>query len=109
MKEIIFMNNNSADEKKSDIEWIEEFLDFLSGKMPGGITLDESAKPKLTIEQAFNVIWYLQEYFPILPNRYEKCTACDCIYDSANEGYYDEKEGAFYCDNCRCYAEKKEG
>lgn len=77
-------------------------------------------KPKLTADEAFSVIYYLQEELGILPDYYEQCRECKCLYDSYNEGVridnnstiiddegnevagnFPEDTYGLYCDNCR--------
>lgn len=98
-KEIKLLNDND-NKDWSDLEWIEEFNDFLQGTLPDGITMSESRKPKLTPEQSFAVIWYLQEHFCLLPDHIEKCSNCDKVYDSYETGIYSEKESKFFCQSC---------
>ena len=84
------------------LEQVQELFDFLQGTVPEDITLGRGHKPRLTRNQAFSVIWYLQEHLGILPDHYEKChrRGCDSdLYDSDEEGCL-----AIYCESCaeRC-------
>lgn len=98
--EIKLLKNN---EKKdwSDIEWVREFYEFLQGNEPETI---KSKQPlKLNKNEAFSVIWYLQEHFSIFPDTFEKCDNCGEIFDDASEGFYSEQGneiGQFFCGNC---------
>ena len=49
-----------------------------------GYTL--TAQPNLTPEQAFCVLYMLQEEFGLIPNTYEMCSKCKELYDSDVEG-----------------------
>lgn len=100
-KEItLFKNNDNRD--WTDIQWIEEFYEFLQGKLPEGVGMKH--KPKLSKEQAFKIIWYLQEHFPILPDDIEQCDVCGEIYDSGSQGYHSELTHKSYCsDSCEPY------
>ena len=67
-------------------EQIVEFYDFLQGKVPEGMTVKKP--PKLSQEQAFTVIWFLQEHLCVLPDNFEQCSTCHVIYNSDFEGFY---------------------
>lgn len=65
--------------------FIQLFYDFLLGKMhPDTISRENS--PDLTKEQAWHVIYCMQEYFGIFDDRFERCKICDSIYDSDKGG-----------------------
>ncbi len=94
----LLKNNNNRN--WSDIQWVEEFYDFLQGKIPEGIYLKRGNKPKLTPKQAMTVIWFMQEQFPVLPDTIERCYRCNYLYDSNSEGLHWETKGRLYCGNC---------
>lgn len=96
MKKLQLLKNNQ-DRDWTDLAWVDEFNDFLQGKMPDGITMPDP--PNLTEKQAFSVIWYLQEHFCLIPDNIERCVDCGVFFDSNGEGDYDEELGNF-CDNC---------
>jgi len=52
----------------------EELSEFLQGKKPEGYHLN--TMPHLTEEQAWTVIYVLQEKFRLIPDHYEKCDKC---------------------------------
>lgn len=101
------------------IEQVQEFYEWLQGKScPENIHFEK--KLNLSEEDAFRVIYYLQEHLEILPDNYERCDKCGCIYDSNEEGSYINKETTIvteggeeldanfpeemygcYCDDCR--------
>lgn len=99
---------------KIDLEQIDEqkiivFYEWLQGKdSPEGCKFEN--KLNLTADEAFTVLWYLQEVLEILPDKYEQCKECKCLYDSYYEGETiikdtceDESLHGFYCDCCRPY------
>lgn len=92
----LYKNNDNKD--WTDLEWINEFSAYLQGEKIE--SLSGHFKPKLTRQQAFRVIWYLQEHFPILPDSIEQCSKCDDLYNGHSSGYYSEKQGAHFCDSC---------
>ena len=97
--EIRLLKNNQ-NRTDTDLEWIEEFYQFLQGECPDSITLAWGDQPKLTSKKAFTIIWYLQVHFPILPDRIEKCWNCDDLFDTWSGGLYWESKGRHYCDGC---------
>lgn len=99
---ILFKNNDNRD--WDDQDWIEEFFEFLKGNVPDGIRIeDEESQVKLSAKQAYTVLWYLREHFPILPDFFTQCDNCHSIYNSDNSGYYSEKGneiGNSFCGVC---------
>lgn len=100
------------------LEQADAFYEWLQGKScPPGIEFQ--TKPQLTEEEAFSVIYYLQEKLGVLPDKFERCRECGCLYDSDSEGVNidgdsivvedgQEKDTNFpeemygnYCDSCR--------
>ena len=100
MNNEIKLQKNNDKRDWSDLEWIQEFHDFLQGNIPETITLSDESKVKLTPEQANSVIWYLQEHFPVFPDSIDMCDDCKQMYDSYSEGCYYEIEGKHYCGAC---------
>jgi hypothetical protein len=93
MDKIKLIKNNDHKEW-SDLQWVQEFYDFMRGTNPESI----GGKPmKLNDTTAFRIIWYLQEHFAIIPDTIEKCTSCKELYDSASQGHHSELTGGFYC------------
>ncbi|OPY59158.1 MAG: hypothetical protein A4E55_00375 [Pelotomaculum sp. PtaU1.Bin035] len=68
------------------LEQVEKLYRFLQGEVPDGF--DIKAMPNLSPDQAFSVIYYLQEGMRVLPDSYEKCRVegCNELYDSDAEG-----------------------
>jgi hypothetical protein len=89
------MGSNSGTIKLEDItqEQIEKFYEFLQGEVPDDLRMKRP--PHLSEQMAFRIIYYLQEEFEILPDIYERCKTCGCIYNSENEG------NDLHCDYCR--------
>lgn len=101
--------------------YVQQLYDFLQGKYhPTDINDD---KPNLTADQAWHVIYCLQEHFGVLDDRFERCRKCGDIYDSYEGGttidddsepkviednngnevkkVWKESEYGNYCDDCR--------
>lgn len=97
--EIKLLKNNN-DRTDSDLEWINEFYEFLQGNNPESIRISRGHQPKLSQKQAFTIIWYLQEHFSILPDHIERCNTCGDLYNSWSSGIYWESKGKHYCDCC---------
>lgn len=98
MNQKIKLIKNNQQRNWDDLDWINEFYEFLQGKVPVGIEL--GTKIRLNQQQAFAIIWYLQEHFPVFPDNIEKCDSCGIIYDTWREGYHSEKRMKNYCGNC---------
>jgi len=88
-----------------EIEQVQEFYEFLQGNRretvprsgTGKITWNPEDMPKLSKEQAFAIIYYLQEALYTMPDHYEKCRICGDLFDG-------DKDGCMggYCDECGC-------
>lgn len=94
----LFKNND--DRTDTDLQWVEEFHSFLQGCVPENIHLKRGRIPKMTAKKAMTIIWYLQEYFPILPDTIEMCSNCNSLFDSNSEGLYWETKAKHYCGGC---------
>lgn len=95
--------NVELDKKRCNwtaLEWINEFYQFLQGDIPEEIDLHEGSNIKLSAEDAFSTIWYLQEHMPVLPDNIEQCGICGDIYDSYRDGLYCEENWTHYCGAC---------
>ena len=101
MNSEIKLQKNNDNRDWSDLEWIQEFHDFLQGEIPETINISDTHKVKLTPEQSSTIIWYLQEHFPVFPDEIEMCDCCNRMYDSGSEGCYFEIEGKHYCGGCQ--------
>jgi len=100
MKNEIKLLKNNDKKDWSDIEWLEEFNNFLKGEIPEGLCISKHSTPKLTPKKAFTIIWYLQEHFSIFPDNIKKCSNCDELYDCNSEGIYWESKGKHFCSGC---------
>lgn len=77
----------------------EVLFAFLTGdKSPSGITLHKRPR-KMTSEQAFSLIYVLQEAFHVIPDCFELCSYCGYIFDTESNGH-SAGDGKFFCDNC---------
>jgi hypothetical protein len=91
---------NNKDKKLSDVEWLQEFYEFLQGNVPNSLHLKKGHIPKMSPKKAFKVIYYLQEHFPVFPDHIEKCWSCGRLFDTYSEGLYWESKGRHYCGSC---------
>lgn len=99
MERIILLNKNDK-RGLTDLELVNEFYQFLQGNLPEGIELGKGGKIKLNEKKSFNIIWYLQEHFSILPDNIEQCSICFDLYDCERTGHYSETESKHYCGAC---------
>lgn len=85
-----------------DLENSEELFEFLQGNIPSGYHLAAESIPRLTPEQAWTVIWYLQNKYWQVPDHIERCDICGNLYDSWREGETLDfgKPPHFVCDGC---------
>lgn len=94
----LIKNNDKRD--WDDLEWVNEFYSFLQGEIPEGIRM--SKKPNLSQEESYNIIWFLQEKFPLIPCNIDKCDVCGTLFDSDSGGWYtqhpNEKGHHNFCD-----------
>ena len=81
---------------KLTLKQTQELYWFLQRKFtPEGYILRRA--PRLSKLMAFTVIYVLQEYFQVIPNHFERCKACNKIFDTNCEGQYVERTGSHYC------------
>lgn len=92
------------EKKEVTLEKAQELMRFLQGEDVKGFTFRD--KPELTPEQAFAVIYYLQEKLGVIPETYEMCDHCHELYDSDSEGT--AAENGHFCYMCTEYAEGEE-
>ena len=76
---------------------MNELLLFLEGKFtPETVKIvDKSKLPRLPKIQAWFVIYVLQEYFKVLPEKFEMCDECGRIFDSDIEGIHTDDKVLF--------------
>lgn len=92
----------NASGKAVTIEEVEELFSFLQGNEVEGIHCE--FMPTLTKQEAFSVVYFLQEHMNLLPDSVEQCLECLTLVDNDSEGYYKEGVG-HYCDNCSLQVE----
>ena len=105
------MNSHKTADFTLDFEGTKKLYDFLRGKgnvdiksLHEAVLVDydietrKSHLPNLTDEQAFLVIYVLQEAYGIIPFNYEQCSYCGELYDSDKE--YDYTRPVGYCAAC---------
>lgn len=102
--------------------YMQRFYEFLQGKFHPEKIMDKDA-PNLSGDQAWHVIYCMQEYFGVFDDRFERCRECDTIFDSYEEGTaitedtepvekytlcegryvyrFTEEEYGHYCEDCR--------
>lgn len=100
MKNEITLLKNNDKRTDTDLEWVDEFYQFLQGEIPEGMHLGKGHSPKMTPKKAMAIIWYLQEHFSILPDHIERCDNCNSLFDSWSSGIYWETKGKHYCGGC---------
>lgn len=91
----LLKNNDNRD--WTDVDWLKEFYEFLTGTPPDSIIVSKRSQPVLSKEKAHAIIWYLQEHLPVFPDQIEGCDVCGEIYDSYAQGHYSELTGKSYC------------
>lgn len=84
--------------ERDELAVVREFHAFLQGILPEGITTVKFRK--MNPRQSFSVIWFLQEVSGVIDDRFELCHNCDQVFDSYQEGHYDDKTGKHYCGGC---------
>jgi hypothetical protein len=99
-KEILQMK---TEEKQIDpLEQTQEIFDFLQGKIPDGYKIPRKKIPKLNAEQAWTVLWYLQNLYWQPTDSIERCDVCEQLYNTWAEGSCLDYGKAPYsfCNNC---------
>lgn len=99
-KNQIKLLRNNDERTYSDLEWVNEFYHFLQGEAPENISLRKGYQPKLSEKKAYEIIWYLQEHFPIIPDHIERCDNCGELFDCWSSGIYWQTKDKHYCDAC---------
>lgn len=78
--------------EKNELEYVKKLFRFLKGSDDFNLNIRELEKPKLSPEQAWTVIYVLQEIrepgIHNLPDTIEMCSQCNELYDSDNEGQH---------------------
>jgi hypothetical protein len=97
-KEIEMSKERKRKEEMTELERVEQFMEFLQGVLPQGV---HCRAPKLSEKQARDVVWFLQAVSGFIPDKYERCDVCGNIFDSVNAGSYCDDFGKNYCESHR--------
>lgn len=98
------LRDNGKLKDKNDLDIINILFAFLTGNDEAEkkeLGYDVPRHKKLSKASAFNVIWFLQEVIPVIPDTIEQCCYCKELYDSNSSGVYIERTGRHYCETCR--------
>jgi len=84
----IYNSDSKCKEKKNNFvsqkDKLEILYNYLTGeRLPDGVY---RKTPKLSLNKAFDVIWFLQEVLHCLPDNIEQCKGCKCLFDTDSEG-----------------------
>jgi hypothetical protein len=85
------------EEADTDLDVVERVFDMLIGKeLPEGVCLEH--QPNLTEEEAFSVVWFLQEVSRVLPDTIDRCNYCGLLYNAecTSPGYIDDTDDWFW-------------
>ena len=85
------------DPAKDDLALVRDFYNYLQGKNIEGVGVES---PVLTAEQAFRVIYYLQEHLPVIPDTIEQCSKCCELYDTMESGNVCGGCEKHFCNQC---------
>lgn len=102
MNEIKLLKNNLG-RKWDDLEWLQEFFDFLQGAVHKELHFSRGHAPKMSAKKAFSIIYYLQEHLPVFPDHIERCWHCGALFDTCSEGLYWQVKGRHYCGSCEYF------
>lgn len=95
------MSSTKNEEKQPDpLEKTEELFNFLQGVVPSGYSVLHP--PNLSADQAWTVLWFIQNQYFQFPDHIERCDVCGRLYNSDAEGDvldYGEPPHSF-CDSC---------
>ena len=103
---------NKSYGQQPSLEDVTTFFDWLQGKKLDNFNLE--FQPNLTPEQAFAIIYIMQEGLGVLPDNIEMCCQCKELYNSDLGGStidedtitednrrFDEADFGNYCESCR--------
>ena len=65
-------------------EQVERLMEFLQGEVPERWNIEHM--PKLSADQAWSVVYYLQEGPRLLCDAVERCDVCGMVYNTDQEG-----------------------
>jgi hypothetical protein len=84
-------------EERDDLEKVELVFDMLTGgRIPEGVHLGN--QPKLSKDEAWSAVWFLQEVARILPDTIDRCDECNNLYeaDYSDPGYIDDTDDTLW-------------
>ena len=93
--------------KQWTLEDVKELYSYLQGSSVDKITQQDA--PNLSPDEAFSVIYILQEHFEAISDEFEKCYKCKEIYDTGYGGSHYDNVGINLCDGCEDYVLYKWG
>lgn len=78
-----------------DLKTVEEMMEFLQGETPEGFRL--ANQPELDEDNAFTVIYVLQEKFELITDNFDRCENCGSVFNQHYGGHVvepaDDKHG----------------
>ena len=74
-----------------ELKRVQQFHEFLQGRLPNGVTVVGNP-PRMTADDAFSVIWFLQEVSGLISDSIEMCAYCGTLFDSHKEGHIGEEK-----------------
>ena len=87
----VALRHTDADE----LDRVQQFHEFLQGRLPDGVSVTNP--PRMTAEDAFEVIWFLQEVAGLITDSIEMCAYCGTLFDSNREGHLGDTADENYC------------
>lgn len=87
--------------KQWTLEGVKELYSYLQGNSVDKIT--QLYAPKLSPDEAFSVIYILQEHFEAISDEFEQCAKCKELYDTSYGGNHYDNVGINLCDGCEDY------
>lgn len=92
----------SDKERRNDLDATKELFFFLQGQIPDGYFLKKRCIPRLTPDQAWMVVWYIQNQYRQFHDGIARCGVCGSLYDSWSEGACLDygKAPYYFCDSC---------
>ncbi len=87
--------------ERDPLDRVQELYGFLQGEVPEGYKIRPRRVPRLTADQAWTVVWYVQEMHWKVPDYIERCNVCGELFNTRCEGGYTENGPPFHlCDSC---------
>lgn len=102
---------NLKNEQEISLEKVKKFFEWLQGTPYENMSLNY--QPNLSPEEAFTIIYVLQEELKAIPDNIEMCRECKTLFSTnqeercidedsltPNDEPYSESDYGNYCDNC---------